>query len=264
MPQDFTTSPTDLPLIVQFGASSPIEIGRATELIAPHVSGVDLNCGCPQSWACAESLGAALMHKRSLVASMVTSIRSTLSSQSLLSSKSVSVKIRIHKNLRETVDFVKTVEAAGVDFITVHGRTRAQRSSESVNLDAIKLIKSIATVPVIANGDVFSLSDAHRIASETGVDGVMAARGILENPALFAGYETCPWDAVEKFMNHVVRKPIPYRLVQHHISEMTGGAMGMAKEGGLLSKRERAELFEITDMLNLVDFLDEKRGVRRF
>lgn len=55
-----------------------MELGRATSLIAPYVNGVDINCGCPQSWACAESLGAALMNKRELVASMVKAAKNAL------------------------------------------------------------------------------------------------------------------------------------------------------------------------------------------
>jgi tRNA-dihydrouridine synthase 4 len=83
----------------------------------------------------------------------------------------VSVKIRVHGDIGMTLDFVRTVETSGVDYITVHGRTRATKSSEPVNLEAIKAVKMVATVPVVANGDVFSLEDAHRIAEFTGVDG---------------------------------------------------------------------------------------------
>ena len=71
-------------------------------------------------------------------------------------------------------------------WITVHGRTPYERTSP-VNYDAIKLCKESVSVPLVANGDVFSIDDAHRIHEQTGVDGVMAARGILANPGMFAG-----------------------------------------------------------------------------
>ncbi len=74
-------------------------------------------------------------------------------------------------SFRETVDFVKTVEAAGVDYITCHGRRRSQKSREPVNLEAIKIVKETATVPVVANGDAFNLDDVQRIVGFTGVDG---------------------------------------------------------------------------------------------
>lgn len=98
------------PTIVQFGANSPLELSRAASLAAPYVNGVDLNCGCPQSWACAETLGAALMNKRELVRDMVVDTRSLLREDGWAvgmdkdidseKGRSVSVKIRIHDDLR--------------------------------------------------------------------------------------------------------------------------------------------------------------------
>jgi tRNA-dihydrouridine synthase 4 len=109
---DFTIStagPT-VPTIVQFGANSPVEVSRAASLVAPYVNGVDINCGCPQSWACAETLGAALMEQRELVRDMVVETRQRLRDEGWAVAKekdinnpkgrSVSVKIRVHKDLR--------------------------------------------------------------------------------------------------------------------------------------------------------------------
>jgi tRNA-dihydrouridine synthase 4 len=96
--------------VLQFGANSPLELARASSLAAPFVSGVDLNCGCPQSWACAETLGAALMERRELVRDMVTETRERLrqdgwhvgleSDMESPRGRSVSVKIRVHGDLR--------------------------------------------------------------------------------------------------------------------------------------------------------------------
>ena len=58
-----------------------------------------------------------------------------------------------------------------MDFITVHGRRRSQRSSEPVDLDAIRIVKEAARVPVVANGDAWDLDAVRRIAAETGADG---------------------------------------------------------------------------------------------
>ncbi|KAE9376595.1 FMN-linked oxidoreductase [Stipitochalara longipes BDJ] len=266
---DFTLSPTCPPTIVQLGVNSPLEISRTTTLLAPYVNGIDINCGCPQSWACAESLGAALMHKRSLVASLVVSAKSSLQALNY-HNKTISVKIRIHKDLRETIDFVRTVQEAGVDFITVHGRMRSTRSSEPVDLEAIKLVAEHCSVPTISNGDVFTLSDALQHVEKTKVDGVMAARGVLENPGMFRGDgygngdggKGCTWDVVERFMSEVVRRPVPFKLVVHHLSEMVGSDRGQ-KGKTLFSKEERKAMMECGSMVELIDFLDEVREVRR-
>lgn len=112
---DFTYSTTEgqPPTIAQFGANVPLELARASSLVAPYVSGVDLNCGCPQSWACAETLGAALMERRELVRDMVLETRQRLRKDGWAvgmekdvdhpRGRSVSVKIRIHKDLRFVV-----------------------------------------------------------------------------------------------------------------------------------------------------------------
>ena len=177
------------------------------------------------------------------------------------------MKIRIHKDLRETVDFVRTVQAAGVDFITIHGRTRSMRSSELVILEGVKLVAEHITVPKLSNGDVFTLADARSHTEITGVDGVMSARGLLENPALFKGFEGCPWEAVEVFMNKVVKAPIPFKLVVHHLSEMVGSDRMTGTVGGgpgtLMTKEERMQLMDCGSMLELMDWLDDVREVRR-
>lgn len=166
------------------------------------------------------------------------------------------------------MDFIKTVQDAGVDFITIHGRTRSQRSSEPVNIEAISLLRSHCTVPVMANGDVVTIAAAKSIAASTGVDGVMSARSILTNPALFAGYDTCPWEAVEKFMNHLVNAPLPFKLVLHHLTEMCGSSGhgehgGEGLSGALLNKTERVELVACGNMLELIDWFDSVRELRR-
>ncbi|KAH8592399.1 tRNA-dihydrouridine synthase-like protein 4-like protein [Bisporella sp. PMI_857] len=260
---DFTISSTAPLTIAQLGVNSPIEISRATSLLAPYVNGIDINCGCPQSWACADSLGAALMHKPSLVASMVAAAKASLKDLGLEEKKTVSVKIRVHKDLRKTIAFVKEVEASGADFITIHGRTRSTPSSAPVNLDAIKLVAEHTAVPTMMNGDVYTLSDAHDFAEKTGVQGVMSARGLLENPALFRGENRCPWKAVEVFMRNVVKAPIPFKLVMHHLSEMVGSdRLGGTVGGGLgtlVRKEERMELMVCRDMLDVIDWVDRIR-----
>ncbi|MBE3046334.1 tRNA-dihydrouridine synthase [Candidatus Bathyarchaeota archaeon] len=112
MALDFTTTRNPPPTIVQFGASDPQELARAATLVAPSASGVDLNCGCPQTWACSEGIGASLMDKRELVRDMVVETRGALAREGWERRKesargrSVSVKIRVHKDLRWVLLFI--------------------------------------------------------------------------------------------------------------------------------------------------------------
>ncbi|KAH0532745.1 hypothetical protein TsFJ059_001392 [Trichoderma semiorbis] len=312
---DFTisTSGVQPPTIVQFGANVPLELARASTLVAPFASGVDLNCGCPQSWACAETLGAALMNKRELVRDMVIETRQHLArdgwavgmEEDIESPKgrSVSVKIRVHDDLRRTMDYLDTVighpQNRLVDWVTIHPRTRHTPSTTPIFTEALEILteKYSRTLPILLSGDVFDLAtlpirstsppdlatltikeDSNKIStqeqhrpkpSNTNLSGFMSARGLLANPALFAGHSACPWETLETFMCNVARCPLPLKLVVHHVQEMCAPGMGGDKSS-LLSKKERVKLVDFTNMADLIDFLDEKieehtgqKGMRR-
>ena len=64
-------------------------------------------------------------------------------------------------------------------------------------------VKESVCVPVVANGDIFSLSDVEKVCQVTGVDGVMSARGMLENPAMYAGFECTPLQCVQDWVSEV-------------------------------------------------------------
>jgi tRNA-dihydrouridine synthase 4 len=246
---DFTTNARDRAVIVQVGVSNVEDLLKFVEMIHPYVDGIGINCGCPIKEQVREGIGAALMSQADLVASMVKAVKDKFGDTVCLETK-----IRIHPNLDDTVAFVKKVEASGVDFITVHGRTKNTRSSIPVDLDAIKLVKQTVSVPVVANGDCFSLEQAYKIAEYTGVDGVMSARGILANPALFAGYSNTPWKAIELFWDYATTYGLPYRITQHHLAQMLDG---------VIHRKFVKELNEIGTLSELIDWFDEHFILRR-
>jgi tRNA-dihydrouridine synthase 4 len=109
-------------------------------------------------------------------------------------------------------------ESAGVTFITVHGRTPQQRC-EPVDYEAIKNVCQSMQVPIVANGDICSRNDAQRIYDICGVNGirnllsnlvyclgVMAARGMLQNPAMFLADEECvaPIECIRDWVQFIV------------------------------------------------------------
>lgn len=99
------------------------------------------------------------------------------------------------------------------------------------------------------------MEDVDRLVKATGVDGVMAARGLLNNPALFAGYKRTPWGAVERFLDYNMRSPLPYRFTLHHVSEMMED---------MIPRKERAQMTDdCKSIVELVDWLDERFVLRR-
>lgn len=243
---DFTTNTMDRPLLVQFAARCGKELADATEIIVPFADGVDINCGCPQRWAMKAGYGACLIKNPELVQDMVRQTR-----QRVGNDFPVSIKIRIHTDNRETVDLCQKAEHAGVSWITVHGRT-AQQRSEPCNLETIKLIKESVSIPVIANGDVQCETDIQNVHQKTGVNGVMAARGILSNPAMFAGFDTLPVECIQDWLNISLSLGISFTPFHHHLIYM------MEK---LLNKPERRMFNSLKSIPAILDFLSEEFGI---
>ncbi|XP_053679152.1 tRNA-dihydrouridine(20a/20b) synthase [NAD(P)+]-like [Anopheles nili] len=243
---EFTTNKDDTPLIAQFAANNVVDFLSATEMIFPYVDGVDLNCGCPQRWAMAEGYGSAMLKTPELMADLLGTVR-----RNMPSSFSVSVKVRLLSNsqLKETIDMCRKLEATGITFLTVHGRTAAEKTNVPVHNDALREIKQSITVPMVANGDIFTLQDADHMHAETLCDGVMAARGMLSNPALFSGCKSTPVECVKRWLRicEQADTDITYMCMHHHFSFMTEA---------LLPKRRRCELNSISkDKRDVYEFI---------
>ncbi|RKP36261.1 hypothetical protein BJ085DRAFT_23473 [Dimargaris cristalligena] len=215
---EFTTHPRESPLIVQFAANDGVHLADAAELVSPWVDGFDINCGCPQKWAYSERIGSYLMEQPELVRDMVRMCKAR-------TGKPCSIKIRVHKDLRQTHEFIKRAESVGVDWIAIHGRTRQQKSTEPVDLDAIKFGKEVASVPVIGNGNIFTQQDATHMFNYTGVDGVMASRGLLRNPALFSGYDHTPLECIQDYTDIAMSLGTNTYLFHHHLMFMFENVM---------------------------------------
>ncbi|KYQ92346.1 tRNA-dihydrouridine synthase 4-like protein [Tieghemostelium lacteum] len=241
---DFTTNQYDQPMVVQFGAKSAEELVSAAEKVAKHCQGVDLNCGCPQGWVMREGYGAKLLSNPELIMDMTKQLNNRIGNLPC------SIKIRIQPDLQKTVELVKRAEHCGISWITVHGRTHNQRSSHPVNYNAIKLVKESTTLPVFANGDVFTLQQANEIRERTGVNGVMAARGLLMNPAMYSGNDQPPLEVIKDFINLYAQFGSLSPVIFHrHLMYMLYN---------YLNRNEKSEFNQLQTVVSIVDYLNDK------
>ena len=168
---------------IQIFGRDPEKIERAIkEKINPvkKITDLSFNMGCPAPKIYKNGEGSALMKEVDLVDKITkTLVKST--------DKKINVKFRlgVDEQNKNFVEIGKICEDNGVDYVILHGRTRDQHYSGNANWNDIRKLKEALTIPVIANGDVFSVKDFVNIINTTNADGVMLARGAMGNPFLF-------------------------------------------------------------------------------
>jgi tRNA-dihydrouridine synthase B len=175
-------SDKEKPVAIQIFGSEPKIMANACEIFNKRddICIVDVNMGCPVNKIVKNGEGSALMQNPKLAAEIIKEMKK-------VSTKPVTVKFRkgFDANNVNAVEFAKYMEDAGIDAIAVHGRTREQMYEGKADWDIIKAVKQSVKVPVIGNGDVFSVEDAIRIKEITNCDAIMIARGARGNPWIF-------------------------------------------------------------------------------
>lgn len=151
--------------------------------MAREISGadyIDINMGCPMGKIVNNGEGSALMRDPEKAARII---------EAVVSSAGVPVTVKFRKGWDKgnvnAVEFAKMAEQAGAAAVTVHGRTRVQMYSGVADWDIIREVKRAVSIPVFANGDVFTAGDAKRILRYTGADMAMIGRGAFGNPWIF-------------------------------------------------------------------------------
>mgnify|MGYP000846280083 CR=1 FL=1 len=176
------THPDERPVGVQiFGSEPQIMAEAAARLSAREdIALIDINMGCPAPKIVKNGEGAALMKEPQLVREIVREVVKA-------SSKPVTVKIRSgwDKSSINAIQIATICEEEGATAVTVHGRSREQYYSGESNINVIKDVKRVLTVPVIGNGDVKGPEDYKKMLEITGCSAIMIGRSAQGNPWIF-------------------------------------------------------------------------------
>ncbi|XOU94727.1 MAG: tRNA dihydrouridine synthase [Candidatus Kerfeldbacteria bacterium] len=176
--QKFEFDQSEYPIIAQiFGKNTKTFITAAKYCEEQGFAGIDINMGCPAKKVVKSEHGVALRKKPDLAFKLVETLAKT-------TSLPVSVKTRLGwDSSNDLIKFGKGIENAGAQLLTIHGRTYEQGFSDTADFNPIYELKKQLAIPVIGNGDIYSLEDGNKKLKN--LDGFMIGRAAIGNPWVF-------------------------------------------------------------------------------
>ncbi|MCE5342162.1 MAG: tRNA dihydrouridine synthase DusB [Eubacteriales bacterium] len=235
------TAPEEYNTALQLFGKDPVVMAeaaaRACEL--HRFTGIDINMGCPARKVTSSGEGSALLKTPDLAYRLMEAVK-------MHSSLPVTVKTRLGFDAENmnALPLARAAEALGLQWICIHGRTRAQMFAGQADYAAIAAIAGAVRIPVIANGDMFTAQEACRALAESGCAGVLIGRGAMGNPwifqktqALLAGQPEPEITAAERFgmaLEHIdlmvahKGERLAVREMRTHIGHYIAGVRGAA------------------------------------
>lgn len=201
------------PISVQIVGADPVMLARAARHNIDHGAQIiDINMGCPAKKICNVMAGSALLQNEKLVAKIIEAVVGAVDVP-------VTLKIRTgwDKTSRNAVRIAQIAEAAGIQALAIHGRTRACAYTGEAEYDTIAAVKASVSIPVIANGDITTPEKARFVLQHTGADAVMIGRAAQGRPWLFR--------EIGHFLNTGEHLPAPEtaeirRVLAEHVEEL--------------------------------------------
>ena len=197
LPQIMEVDPDERPISIQLFDCRPHFLAEAArKAVDQGADTIDINMGCPVNKITKNGGGSSLLRDPQTAVAIVESVTAAVDVP-------VTVKTRIGWSANDinAVEFARHMEAAGAQMLTLHGRTRDQGYNGQANWQWIAQVKAALSIPVIANGDIFSVEAAVRCLQNTRADGVMCSRGTLGYPFLVG--------EIDHFLKTGERRPAP-------------------------------------------------------
>ena len=197
LPEVMDIDPDERPISIQLFDRRPDFLSAAArKAVEQGADTIDINMGCPVNKITKNGGGSSLLKDPDTASKIVEAV-----CQAVPVPVTVKTRIGWSDDAINAVEFALQMEAAGAQMLTLHGRTRAQGYSGTARWDQIAKVKAALSIPVIANGDIFSVDSAIRCLAQTGADGIMCSRGTLGYPFLVG--------EIDSFLKTGDRKPSP-------------------------------------------------------
>ena len=227
------------PVGAQIAGADPGQLAEAARFnVSRGAQIIDINMGCPAKKVCNVAAGSALLKDEALVKRIVESVVAAVDVP-------VTLKIRTgwDRTQRNAVRIAQIAENAGIQALSVHGRTRADAFLGAAEYDTIAEVKARVAIPVIANGDIDSPEKARAVLRHTGADALMIGRAAQGRPWIFreiehflrSGVHVAPPSADEvrrALIGHVTELHTFYgefqglRVARKHVSWYMAGLSG--------------------------------------
>lgn len=171
---------TPIPLAAQIMGSDPqLMAEMAQELARRGAPRIDVNCGCPSNTVTGRGAGSSLLKNPSFLFEITKAV---------VQAVSIPVTIKMRSGYEDTSLFKENILAAqesGVDYVTLHPRTKIDGYGPPAKWEYIALAKSLLKIPVVGNGDIVDVQSALEMLRTTHCDGLMIGRGSVMNPFIF-------------------------------------------------------------------------------
>ncbi len=206
-----------VPVRPQLLGSDPVCLAEnAARLAALGPAGIDLNFGCPAKTVNRHRGGAVLLDEPELIARIVASVR-----RAVPANVPVSAKMRLGFNdASRALECAQAIADAGAGELVVHARTRADGYRPPAYWERIADIRRRVTIPVVANGEIWTVADALRCREVSGCPALMLGRGMVANPGLARAIRAVPHGAPEPAVDWHALAPLLndyWRLLCGHV-----------------------------------------------
>jgi tRNA-dihydrouridine synthase B len=203
------------PVAVQIAGADPRMMAEAARFNAGRGAQIiDINMGCPAKKVCNAAAGSALLRDEALVGRILEAVVTAVDVP-------VTLKFRTGWDAqnRNALRVARLAEDAGIQMLTLHGRTRACGFAGRAEYETIRAVKRASRLPVVANGDIASPEQARRVLEFTGADGIMIGRAAHGRPWIFR--------EIEHYLATGHRQPPPlvreaHETLVHHLHELYG------------------------------------------